>query len=55
MNLRKLFPYIPRRLNDVLLHFASNANRFYESVNQFTADVDRALEELPRASEETLN
>ncbi len=55
MNLWKLFPYIPRRLNDILLHFASNTNRFYESVNQLTADVDWALEELPKASEETLN
>ena len=50
MNLRKLFPYIPNRLNDILLHFAANTTRFYESANQIVSDIGEALEELPADS-----
>jgi serine/threonine protein kinase len=46
MNLQKLFPYIPDRLNDILLHFAVNTTRFYESAAQIVADVGEALDEL---------
>lgn len=49
MNLQKLFPYIPDRLNDILLHFAVNTTRFYESTSQIVSDMDEALEELPGA------
>lgn len=46
MNLKKLYPYIPERLNDILLHFAANTTRFYESVPQITADMGEALEDV---------
>lgn len=48
MNLRKLFPYIPRHLNDILLHFAINTTRFYESADQVVADMREAFAELPK-------
>jgi hypothetical protein len=47
MNLQKLFPYIPDRLNDILLHFTINTTRFYESVTQIIIDVGEVLEDLP--------
>jgi len=39
MNLRKLFPYIPKELNHVLMHFSAGSMVFYET-------VDELLEEL---------
>lgn len=47
MNLQKLFPYVPDSLNDILLHFAVNTTRFYESVAQMVSDMGQALEDLP--------
>jgi hypothetical protein len=49
MNLRKLFPYIPDRLSDILLHFARNTTRFYETVNQIVSDMGEAMADLPAA------
>ena len=46
MNLQKLFPYIPRRLNSILLHFTVNTTRFYESVSQVVSDMGEALEAM---------
>ena len=47
MNLQKLFPYIPDKLNAILLHFTVNTRNFYESVAQIVADMDNALDALP--------
>jgi serine/threonine protein kinase len=49
-NLRKLFPYIPKRLNEVLLHFAINTTHFYSSVAQIVADLEEVLAEWPDIS-----
>ena len=38
-NLRKIYPYIPERLNRILLHFSKGANRFYETTNQLLEDL----------------
>jgi len=46
-NLRKLFPYIPKNLNDVLLHYAINTQSFYESAAQVVSDLGEVLQELP--------
>jgi serine/threonine protein kinase len=46
MNLKKLYPYIPDRLNDILLHFTLNTTTFYEKVSQITADMGEALSVL---------
>lgn len=43
MNLRALFPYIPRSLNTILLHFSEGAEIGYDSVKEFVADM-RAVE-----------
>jgi hypothetical protein len=43
VNLRKLYPYIPTMLNNVLLHFSSGAHVFYESVDEITEDIQGYL------------
>jgi len=39
MNLRKAYPYVPARLNNVLLRFSVGANARYDSVTQITDDL----------------
>jgi hypothetical protein len=49
MNLKKLYPYIPAHLTNILLHFTVNTTTFYESVSQITADMGEALADLKGA------
>jgi hypothetical protein len=51
VNLRCLFPYIPKKLNQVLMHFSAGAGVYYESVNEFLADLRPCLDELPNNKE----
>jgi len=44
INLRKVFPYIPEDLNDVLMHFSYGTVDFYESVAEILADLRPAAE-----------
>lgn len=44
MNLRKLFPYIPERLNRILLHFTTKPQEFYSSMRQLLADYQEMLD-----------
>ncbi|MGL1861426.1 MAG: serine/threonine protein kinase [Pseudodesulfovibrio sp.] len=39
MNLKKIFPYIPTRLNNVLLHFSESARISYDTVPEFVEDL----------------
>lgn len=39
LNLKKIYPYIPRMLNDIILHFSGSAPIFYESVDEFLEDL----------------
>lgn len=39
MNLKKVFPYIPTRLNNVLLHFSESADIYYDTVLEFVEDL----------------
>lgn len=43
MNLKKLYPYIPNGLNDILAHFTLGANVFYESVDEVVADLRKFI------------
>lgn len=47
VNLQKLFPYIPDSLNNILLHFSTGADVFYESVEEILTDVRQALKQWP--------
>lgn len=43
MNLKKLYPYIPNGLNDILAHFTLGANVFYETVEEVVADLRKFI------------
>jgi len=42
-NIRKLYPYVPRALNDILLHFSKGSDIFYETVEEVIEDLNRCL------------
>ena len=46
MNLGKLFPYLPKKLNDMLMRFAVNSKIYYETVTQLVDDLSDALADL---------
>ena len=43
VNLKKLFPYIPKSLNDICMHFAISTPVFYDSVNELSDDIENYL------------
>lgn len=43
MNLAKVYPYIPKKINDILMHFSSGTEIFYESINHIVEDLGDAL------------
>lgn len=49
VNLRKLFPYVPERLNAVLMHYSAGSEVYYETVPELLADLEPCLDALPRA------
>lgn len=49
VNLRRVFPYLPKNLNNVLMHFAAGSEVFYESVEEFLGDLRPCLDDLPKA------
>jgi len=44
VNLRKLYPVIPNRLNDILMHFSMGAEVYYEYVDEILRDLNRSLD-----------
>lgn len=46
INLQKLFPYIPDRLNHVLLHFSQGAEVFYTDTEELLDDLRACRQEL---------
>ncbi len=42
VNLRKLYSYIPEKLNTILLHFSTGAQVFYDDISDFLEDLYRA-------------
>lgn len=49
-NLRKVYPYIPKSLNDVLLHFSNGSGRRYEITDEFVSDLKQAAEDVRSAA-----
>ncbi len=47
-NLKKLYPYIPKKMNDILLHFSAGTTVMYDSVHEFYDDLAAAVEEFDR-------
>lgn len=48
MNLGKLFPYLPKELNDVLMHYTVSSEVFYEHVDELLTDLKPCLDLLAR-------
>lgn len=42
-NLRKIFPYVPEALNNILLHFSMGTDVFYDSVEELLHDLNDYL------------
>lgn len=42
VNLRKIFPYLPKSLNRILMHFSENTNRFYLDTGELLEDLREA-------------
>ncbi len=45
-NLKKIYPYIPEKLNRVLMHFSLGAPVYYETTGELLEDLEEAMEEL---------
>ncbi|MDA8141880.1 MAG: protein kinase [Desulfobacteraceae bacterium] len=46
VNLRKLYPYIPPMLNNILMHFSKGAPLFYENTQEIVEDLKGYLESV---------
>jgi hypothetical protein len=49
VNLRKIFPYIPESLHNVLMHFAADSEVFYESIDELLDELLPAVDDITRA------
>jgi hypothetical protein len=49
MNLRVVFPYLPARLNDVLLRFSAGAQVYYDKMSQVADDLEECAAGLGRS------
>jgi hypothetical protein len=45
-NLKKVYPHIPDRLNQVLLRFSAGAEVFYDTTEELVQDMEEVLEDL---------
>jgi hypothetical protein len=45
-NLRKVYPYIPEKLNRVLMHFSLSSPVYYEETKELLEDLEEARGEL---------
>ncbi|KPA08828.1 serine/threonine protein kinase [Candidatus Magnetomorum sp. HK-1] len=41
VNLQKMFPYIPKMLNNILMHFSKRSNVYYETIDELLEDINR--------------
>ena len=47
-NLRKVYPYVPEKLNRILMHFSLSAHLYYDATRELLEDLGEAREELDR-------
>lgn len=45
-NLKKIYPYIPDALNDILLYFSAGTEVMYDTVEEFYHDLRRAVDKI---------
>lgn len=46
INLKKLYPYVSDKLNNIFLHFSKGAEVFYENIEELSEDFQEALEKM---------
>jgi hypothetical protein len=46
MNLARVFPWVPQRLNRVLMRFSTGSREYYESIGDIVRDLDGVLNEI---------
>ncbi|MBF0117850.1 MAG: protein kinase [Desulfobacterales bacterium] len=46
INFKKIYPIIPKALNDIVLHFSTGAEVYYETVDEIIEDLNRCLYSL---------
>lgn len=49
-NLKKIYPYIPQGLNQILLHFSQGSHYFYEFISQLKEDLLESLSQLRKTA-----
>lgn len=47
-NLKKIYSYIPQKLNEVLMHFSVGSEVFYETIDEFLFDLNSSLKVLKK-------
>lgn len=47
MNLKKVYPFIPDSLNDILIHFSASSGVYYDTIHELTNDLEAALSAWP--------
>lgn len=47
VNLRKLFPYIPKEMNDIFMHFSQGASVWYDTVDELVEEMEKVVAALP--------
>ncbi len=47
-NLRKVYPYAPESLNNVLMHFSSTTEVFYATVGEFLEELQPCIDQIRR-------
>lgn len=43
MNLKKIYPYIPKIMNDILIHFSFGTEIYYETAEEIVEELNRCL------------
>ena len=46
VNLKKMYPYIPIVLNDILMHFSRSANVYYDLVEEIIDDLNKSMNSI---------
>ncbi len=44
VNLQKIFPYIPKELNNICMHFSKKATVWYDTADEFCLDLEKVVD-----------
>jgi hypothetical protein len=46
VNVKKMYPYVPTALNDILMHFSRSANVYYDFVEEIIEDLNEGINSI---------